>query len=350
MKITENKKGRCTGCCAAALFAGLDGTYDFLLVAPVFLHPAEKDAKNHLTNCYGGVLYRKSRLHKKVIGACKKIVRLILMSNISRRKFLKGAGVAALAVAAAGVLTGCSNGDAPVIPEVTKEVKVIFICNGATAGKDGSVVVKKDAKTVLVSQIKAEQIPQGYTVESTGELKIQEIDGKECVLVTLKKIDTGKKVTVAFYDSVNKAMLSTTMTITVASDTEFVYKTDLKEALPGYEIIDNGKNQISKNNRVVMEVKPVNPAEQKEVTVYYYQQGMEQNDANCIGMATMNVDKTVTFLYANELPKVSKEVWMGNDKYLSKVVPVGNGPFRINYLGNNKGEVKVAANFKYIKA
>ena len=344
------------------------------------------------------------------------------MSNISRRKFLKGAGAAALAVAATGVLAGCSKDDTPVIPDLTKEVKVIFMCDGAPVGKDGSVVVGKDAKTVPVSKIKAEQIPQGYTVESTGELKIevidgkeavrvtvskiittrpikltyvcngvilnvtgsmavdkdattvlasaipadqipqgytvestgelkiQEIDGKECVLVTLKKIDTGKKVTVAFYDSVNKAMLSTTMTITVASDTEFVYKTDLKEALPGYEIIDNGKNQISKNNRVVMEVKPVNPAEQKEVTVYYYQQGMEQNDANCIGMATMNVDKTVTFLYANELPKVSKEVWMGNDKYLSKVVPVGNGPFRINYLGNNKGEVKVAANFKYIKA
>ena len=73
MKITENKKGRCTGCCAAALFAGLDGTYDFLLVAPVFLHPAAKDAKNHLTNGYrGGVLYKKSRLHKKVMGACRK--------------------------------------------------------------------------------------------------------------------------------------------------------------------------------------------------------------------------------------------------------------------------------------
>ena len=48
------------------------------------------------------------------------------MSNISRRKFLKGAGVAALAVAAAGVLAGCSNGDAPVIPEVTKEVKLLL--------------------------------------------------------------------------------------------------------------------------------------------------------------------------------------------------------------------------------
>lgn len=278
------------------------------------------------------------------------------MSNISRRKFLKGAGAVALAVAATGVLAGCSKDDIPdtpdkpVIPEVTKEVKVIFMCNGATAGNDGSVVVKKDAKTVPVSLIKAEQIPQGYTVESTGELKIKEIDGKECVLVTLKKIATSKNVTVAFYDTVNNAMLSTTMTIAVASDAEFVYKTDLKEALPGYEIIDNGKNQISKNNRVVMEVKPVNPAKQKEVTVYYYQKGLEQIDSNCIGEATMNVDMDVTFLYADQLPKVSKEVWMGKDKILAKVVPEGNGPFRINYLGNNKGEVKVTATLKYIKA
>lgn len=278
------------------------------------------------------------------------------MSNISRRKFLKGAGAVALAVAATGVLAGCSKDDIPdtpdkpVIPEVTKEVKVIFMCNGATAGNDGSVVVKKDAKTVSVSLIKAEQIPQGYTVESTGELKIKEIDGKECVLVTLKKIATSKNVTVAFYDTVNNAMLSTTMTIAVASDAEFVYKTDLKEALPGYEIIDNGKNQISENNRVVMEVKPVNPAKQKEVTVYYYQKGLEQIDSNCIGEATMNVDMDVTFLYADQLPKVSKEVWMGKDKILAKVVPEGNGPFRINYLGNNKGEVKVTATLKYIKA
>ena len=73
MKITENKKGRCTGCCAAALFAGFDRTYDFLLVAPVFLHPAAKDAKNHLTNWYGGgVLYRKSRLRKKSNGGVPK--------------------------------------------------------------------------------------------------------------------------------------------------------------------------------------------------------------------------------------------------------------------------------------
>ena len=41
---------------------------------------------------------------------------------------------------------------------------------------------------------------------------------------------------------------------------------------------------------------------------------------------------------------------MGKDKILAKVVPEGNGPFRINYLGNNKGEVKVTATLKYIKA
>ena len=53
-----------------------------------------------------------------MMGACKKIVRLIIMSNISRRQFLKGAGVAALAVAAAGMLTGCGS-SAPEMVDVT---------------------------------------------------------------------------------------------------------------------------------------------------------------------------------------------------------------------------------------
>lgn len=269
------------------------------------------------------------------------------MSNISRRQFLKGAGVATLAVAATGVLAGCSKDDipdtpdTPVIPEVTKEVKVIFMCNGATAGKDGSVVVKKDAKTVPVSLIKAEQIPQGYIVESTGELKIQEIGGKECVLVTLKKIATSKKVTVAFYDTVNKALLSTTMTITVASDAEFVYKTDLKETLPGYEIIDNGKNQISENNRVVMEVKPVAPEEMRNVTVKYLREGSNET----ITTATIDVPKSKKVLTKAELPGATVESY----GHLFDVVPVMNGPFGINDLGDGKGEVIVMASIKLHK-
>ena len=52
------------------------------------------------------------------------------MSNISRRKFLKGAGVAALAVAADGVLAGCSGStdSKPVVPPVkdpTKEEMIL---------------------------------------------------------------------------------------------------------------------------------------------------------------------------------------------------------------------------------
>ena len=277
----------------------------------------------------------------------RKIVRLIIMSNISRRQFLKGAGAAALAVAATGVLAGCSKDDipdtpdTPVIPEVTKEVKVIFMCNGATAGKDGSVVVKKDAKTVPVSLIKAEQIPQGYTVESTGELNIKEIDGKECVLVTLKKIATSKNVTVAFYDTVNNAMLSTTMTIAVASDAEFVYKTDLKEALPGYEIIDNGKNQISENNRVVMAVKPVAPEKMRNVTVTYRFSGSN----GFITDATVDVPMSKKFLTKAELPAAT----VVSGGYLFDVVPTTNGPFGINDLGDGKGEVAVTATIKMHK-
>lgn len=58
----------------------------------------------------------------------RKIVRLIIMSNISRRQFLKSAGVAALAVAA---LTGCKkipDTDIPDVPEVTSvALRVLFV-------------------------------------------------------------------------------------------------------------------------------------------------------------------------------------------------------------------------------
>lgn len=232
MKITENKKGRCTGCCAAALFAGLDGTYDFLLVAPVFLHPAEKDAKNHLTNCYGGgVLYRKSRLHKKVIGACKKIVRLILMSNISRRKFLKGAGVAALAVAAAGVLAGCSKDDVPVIPEVTaKDVTVKFVDRN---GKEVDSIIVRDVKLTETkmnsNDVKA---PEGYVIGIVGD---QPIDWKkQTVTFTVDKKDT-KKVQVQYYNREGDGEVGTEI-VEVEKDAIGVSTSLLKKIPAGYKL------------------------------------------------------------------------------------------------------------------
>ena len=206
MKITENKKGRCTGCCAAALFAGLDGTYDFLLVAPVFLHPAAKDAKNHLTNCYGGVLYRKSRLHKKVIGACKKIVRLILMSNISRRKFLKGAGVAALAVAAAGVLAGCSDQSTPDTGKKRPiKLKYMVTTQHESIVKDVPIEVPALADTVTFATIQA-NVPvelKDYEFNSTEDKKI--IDGV-VVIKMHKKAAAKPKVTIEYTTGTSKVI------------------------------------------------------------------------------------------------------------------------------------------------
>ena len=223
MKITENKKGRCTGCCAAALSAGFDRTYDFLLVAPVFLHPAEKDAKNHLTNCYGGgVSYRKSRLHKKVMGACKKIVRLILMSNISRRKFLKGAGVAALAVAAAGVLAGCSNVPDKPTPGVPDKTVHIYYMIGVQPvnGEPVDITVNGLATYVTYETIHA-NIPANVAADYDCAKKNYDIEKDGTVTVKLQKKASAKPtktVEIRYYEGTNPV-----------GGTELIYSLDVDE-------------------------------------------------------------------------------------------------------------------------
>ena len=94
------------------------------------------------------------------------------MSNISRRQFLKGAGVATLAVAAAGVLAGCSKEDVPVIPEVTtRPVLVIFMedrGNGETrvVGEPVKIDVLKTENSVKVADIDKKLIPDNYHLEN----------------------------------------------------------------------------------------------------------------------------------------------------------------------------------------
>ena len=94
------------------------------------------------------------------------------MSNISRRQFLKGAGVAALAVAAAGVLAGCSKEDVPVIPEVTtRPVMVIFMAdkgNGeiVVVGETAKIDVLKTENSVKVADIDKKLIPDTYHLEN----------------------------------------------------------------------------------------------------------------------------------------------------------------------------------------
>lgn len=93
------------------------------------------------------------------------------MSNISRRQFLKGAGVATLAVAAAGVLAGCSKEDVPVIPEVTtRPVMVIFMAdkgNGETVVVGTAKIdVLKTEDSVKVADIDKKLLPEGYHLEN----------------------------------------------------------------------------------------------------------------------------------------------------------------------------------------
>lgn len=101
------------------------------------------------------------------------------MSNISRRKFLKGAGVAVLAVAASGVLAGCSS--APEMVDVTvKYTGWVSVTNRyvpISKGKyDETISVVKGQKTIkkeLLQNLGSVCKDVGYTGEDVpAEIKI----------------------------------------------------------------------------------------------------------------------------------------------------------------------------------
>ena len=107
------------------------------------------------------------------------------MSNISRRKFLKGAGVAALAVAAAGVLAGCSGNDVPAVPGVTtRPVTVIFMKDegdGKTnvVGETAKIDVLKTENSVKVADIDKKLLPEDYHLENENAVvEIRKDDSK----------------------------------------------------------------------------------------------------------------------------------------------------------------------------
>ena len=94
------------------------------------------------------------------------------MANISRRQFLKSAGVAALAVAA---LTGCKklpDTDIPDVPGVTtRPVMVIFMAdkgNGETVvvGETAKIDVLKTEASVKVADIDKKRLPKDYHLEN----------------------------------------------------------------------------------------------------------------------------------------------------------------------------------------
>ena len=113
------------------------------------------------------------------------------MSNISRRKFLKGAGVAVLAVAASGVLAGCSS--APEMVDVTvKYTKLNTLLNrydtiGSEGEYDETISVVKGQKTIKKEQLKnlgsvcqfsgysAEKAPEEIEIDWTGKTPVAQV-------------------------------------------------------------------------------------------------------------------------------------------------------------------------------
>lgn len=155
------------------------------------------------------------------------------MSSISRRQFLKSAGVATLAVAAAGVLAGCSEKDVPVIPEVTtRPVLVMFMedrGNGKTyvVGEPVKVEVLKTDKTVKVANIDKKLIPEGYELENKKpEVEIRNDENKgEHAFVFIKKVKTTKTIEVKTFEAPN---IFGTTTAEVEPDATGVYLNQIK--------------------------------------------------------------------------------------------------------------------------
>ena len=169
------------------------------------------------------------------------------MSNISRRKFLKGAGVAALAVAAAGVLAGCSDNkvpgtDVPDVPEVTSEtIDVYFVdVNGGFVGGAKTMTVLKGAKAVKQEDIDTDIVPKGYGIGGNGLVfEIKENAGQNrYIKVTLVKHtnaeETGEKrlkkikITLKFTDA---GVADRELEVN-AEATDWVHYDDIKDFIP----------------------------------------------------------------------------------------------------------------------
>ena len=221
------------------------------------------------------------------------------MSNkISRRSFMKGAGTAALAVAAAGVLAGCSN-DSVIESVEKKEIRVVFaLSNGQTVGEYKTMKVAKDADGIDASQIDKAIIPAGYSVVSTGNLKIENVEGKDTVTVIVKQDPTTKEITVKFYDMDKETFLTETATIKVGIDATTV---DSEKVTPpaGYKVVGSQSSFIS-NGEIIVNVSE----KTKPVTVQYYYKTRFGNVDVTTG--TVNVLQSKTVVEKKLLPKTVK--------------------------------------------
>ena len=174
------------------------------------------------------------------------------MSNISRRQFLKSAGVAALAVAA---LTGCKkipDTDIPDVPEVTSvALRVLFVDEkGNPVGNSVTGVyettVLKDAKKYDPKLIPTDKLPKGYELISEDEVDIISESTPKIAKVPVKQhkdvVTSTKYVKVTFQNCDTGKIVE--KQIKVAEDAKKIYAKDL--TLPeGWALADGNENWSS---------------------------------------------------------------------------------------------------------
>ena len=189
------------------------------------------------------------------------------MSNISRRKFLKGAGAAVLAVAASGMLTACGSEEK--VP--MKEVVVIFKnkANNKEEVARGTVKVPAADGTVDPSKVTA---PDNYVVVDNKPVEIKTYTPDENADPAEKAYEY-IEVTVAFGEgkrSVNVNFVCDGITVKIGSvkakfNASVVAASEFKDQIPDkYEIIDAQKEYAITDGEVNVFVKV------KEVEVEYY--------------------------------------------------------------------------------
>lgn len=214
--------------------------------------------------------------------------------NISRRVFLKGAGVAALAVASSAMLSGCSS-DA-VEEVVKKDVTVFFIYGGVKQNTTATVKVLKTATTFNTALITPDKLPKGFKVAKQGEVAIS-ADNTAEVEIT---VGTATKIVeVRFFVGANGSQLPETGTAEVAADATVVNASEIKmpdDYAKMYEIT-NGQPAIGTDQDGKLYTVAILAAKQITFSVQY------KLDGNLQLVGTYNALSNITTVSKDELEK-----------------------------------------------
>ena len=197
------------------------------------------------------------------------------MSNISRRKFLKGAGGAVLAVAASGVLAGCGSGNkvTPTPTPTTKPVDVTYVLEDGTKVTTNTInvdftklKVTNHGFTGLTEEDLKPNVPKTYSIVDVNNCYITEKDGKYFLTVVVAKttVTPGKEqVPVVFYvknymtgdvDVTDKVLKGRTVSVDADATTVDVSGVQLPDGC-GYKIMDTtAEIKVDKDGKRVARV------------------------------------------------------------------------------------------------